>query len=214
MAKSVEEYFENNKSYRKELELLRSILKRTELEETVKWGIPYYTLHGKHVVAIAAFKAYVGLWFHNGVFLKDQKKKLINASEGVTRGLRQWRFNSMDEMDADLIHAYILEAIENQPAGKAIKPEKKALVLPEELDSMLKSDRRLKAAFGHLTPGKQKEYAEYIDSAKQDATRINRLRKCIPMILDGKGLNDKYRKKRPQKLLPETFSTYLLPIYF
>lgn len=192
VAKSVEEYFENNSTYKRELELLRSILLRTELIETIKWGSPHYTLQGKNVIGLAAFKSYVGLWFHNGVFLKDKAQHLVNAGDR-TRGLRQWRFTSIEEMDADLIHAYIIEAIENQRAGKKIKPEKKALVIPDELESMLKSDRRLKAAFGHLTPGKQREYAEYIDSAKQDATRINRLRKSIPMIMDGIGLYDKYK---------------------
>ena len=35
--------------------------------------------------------------------------------------------------------------------------------------------------------------AEDIGNAKQEKTRISRLEKAIPMILEGKGLNDKYR---------------------
>ena len=44
-----------------------------------------------------------------------------------------------------------------------------------------------------LTPGKQREYAEYIQTAKQDATKQTRLEKITPMILKGVGLNDKYK---------------------
>ncbi|MEZ4721796.1 MAG: DUF1801 domain-containing protein [Flavobacteriales bacterium] len=193
LAKSVEEYFESNSEKREELEKLRSILQRTELQEELKWGAPYYTLNNKQVVGMAAFKHYTGLWFTNGVFLKDPNKVLMSASEGITRGLRQWRFNSVYEMDEDLIHAYILEAIENQKAGKEIKPQKKKLVIPEELSQALLSDRKLKLAFDALTQGKQIEYADYIGTAKLDDTRITRLRKCLPLILNGKGLNDKYR---------------------
>ena len=48
-------------------------------------------------------------------------------------------------------------------------------------------------SFDSLTPFKQKEYSEHIGSAKQEKTRISRLEKSIPLIAEGKGLNDKYR---------------------
>ena len=52
------------------------------LEENVKWGTPVYSLNGKNVVGITAFKSYVGLWFFQGIFLKDPFKYLVNAQEG------------------------------------------------------------------------------------------------------------------------------------
>jgi uncharacterized protein YdeI (YjbR/CyaY-like superfamily) len=44
-----------------------------------------------------------------------------------------------------------------------------------------------------MTPGKQREYAEYIAEAKQAATKERRLEKILPMIAAGGGLNDKYK---------------------
>jgi uncharacterized protein YdeI (YjbR/CyaY-like superfamily) len=44
-----------------------------------------------------------------------------------------------------------------------------------------------------LTPGKQREYAEYITEAKKDETKLKRIEKIIPMIKAGIGLNDKYK---------------------
>ena len=114
----VEEYLEKKKKWSKELSLLRGVLQKTELVEDYKWGVPTYTINGKNVVGMAAFKSYVGLWFFQGVFLKDEKNVLINAQENKTKGLRQWRFNSVDEMDTDLILNYLKEAIENQNDGK------------------------------------------------------------------------------------------------
>ena len=66
------------------------------------------------MIGIGACNSYSGIWFLNGVFLKDKQKKLINAQEGVTKALRQWRFSSVDEIEPELIKAYIHEAINNQ----------------------------------------------------------------------------------------------------
>ncbi len=53
--------------------------------------------------------------------------------------------------------------------------------------------KSLKSAFEKLTPGKQKEYNLYIDEAKQEKTKISRIEKIKPLILEGKGLHDKYK---------------------
>lgn len=191
-AKTVEEAIETSK-WKAELETLRSLMLETELEECVKWGAPYYTLKGKNVAAFIGFKEHFALWFTNGVFMSDPHKKLINAQEGTTKGLRQWRFAHANEIDEDLIREYLLEAIENQKKGLEIKAEPKQVSMPIELENALDNDATLTEAFKKLTPGKRKEYAEYIGSAKQEATRLKRLAKCEPMIREGKGLNDKYR---------------------
>ncbi len=191
--KTVEDYIAGNGEWTEALEKLRSILLDSEMEETVKWGAPVYTIDGKNVVGIGAFKSYVGLWFFQGVFLKDKENVLVNAQEGKTKALRQWRFSGSGEMDENLIKKYVLEAIENQREGLELKPEKKKLVLPDELAQALKANADLKKAFQKLTPGRQKEYAEYIAEAKRAETRQSRLEKCEPLILKGIGLNDKYR---------------------
>lgn len=194
MSTSVEEYFEKNPKWQKELERLRMILLQTEFEETLKWGIPTYTINKKNVVGIAAFKNYVGLWFFNGSFLKDDHQKLLNAQEGKTKGMRQWRFNSIEEIDKRLILEYLYEAIQNQKDGKEIKIQRnKPLVIPKELQTVLNENSKLKNLFEGFTKSKQREFAEHISSAKRDATKITRLEKIIPMILSGIGLNDKYR---------------------
>jgi uncharacterized protein YdeI (YjbR/CyaY-like superfamily) len=191
---SVEEYFEKHPKWEKELEILRKVLLKTEFVETLKWGIPTYTINKKNVVSIAAFKEYVGLWFTNGSFLNDDHQKLMNAQEGKTKGMRQWRFNTIDEIDERLILEYAYEAIQNQKDGKEIKIDRnKPLDIPVELESILSKNKELKALFEGFTKSKQREFAEYISSAKRDITKQVRLEKIIPMILSGVGLHDKYR---------------------
>ena len=191
--KTVEEYLSKRENWKEELITLREILLSTEMDETVKWGMPVYTINNKNVVGIGAFKNYFGLWFYQGSFLNDDSKVLINAQEGVTKGMRQWRFCSADEIDKKLILNYINEAIQNQKDGKEIKAEKKNLEIPQILNIAFDSDLELKAAFEGFTAGKQKEFANYISEAKQDSTKQKRLDKIKPMIISGVGLNDKYR---------------------
>ena len=192
---SVDEYIDNSESWQDELKLLRSILTTTELEEAVKWGAPCYTFRGKNVVGIGAFKSYVGLWFHQGALLSDPKRVLINAQEGKTKALRQWRFATKKEIKKQTIKSYIKEAIALQEQGLEIKPNKsKPLVIPAELKSALGKNKKAKANFDDLTKGRQREFADYISEAKRDETKLKRLKKILPMIVAGRGLNDKYRK--------------------
>lgn len=192
---SVEEYIETNNHWQDALELLRSIVLKTELNEAVKWSAPVYDLNGKNVLGIGAFKHHFCIWFFNGVFLKDEQNLLVNAQKNTTKGLRQMRFNSIEEINKDLVLAYVKEAIENQRAGKEIKVERKGktVIIPEELKTYLNNDQDLQLAFKALTPGKQREYCEHIASAKREVTKLSRLEKITPMILNGKGLHDKYK---------------------
>lgn len=192
---SVEEYIEEHPDYGEALELLRDIMLSTELEETVKWSFPVYALKNKNVVSLGAFKNHFGIWFFNGVFLKDEHNLLTNAQDGKTKAMRQLKFESIKDIDKHIVLAYVKEAIENQKLGKEIKPDrrKKEVTIPEALNTILNSNSDLKSCFEKLSNGKQREYCEYISSAKREATKHSRLEKITPMILQGIGLNDKYR---------------------
>ncbi len=177
-----------------ELRILREIIQKTELIETNKWGGEVYTVNNKNVLGIGGFKNYFVIWFWNGVFLKDENKVLVNANEGVTKGLRQWRFTSAKDLDEKLILNYVHEAIANEKAGLSIKPEKKEAMKCDFFEDELKKDKSLNVAFEKFTPGKQKEFWEFMATAKQEKTKVTRLEKIRSMIMDGIGLNDKYRK--------------------
>jgi uncharacterized protein YdeI (YjbR/CyaY-like superfamily) len=192
---TVDAYIDHHEQYNNELRLLREILNSTGLDETVKWGAPAYIFKGKNVVGIGAFKSYVGLWFHQGALLKDEAKVLINAQKDVTKALRQWRFEAMDDIDKDLIKAYILESIDNFEKGKVLKPQrnKKPVVIPQELQDAFAKNKDLEASFKSLSNACQREYAEHVAEAKKEEARLRRLAKITPMILKGGGLHDKYK---------------------
>ena len=193
-AKSVDDYIHSAAQWRPELKRLREILKGTELEEAVKWGAPCYTWNGKNVVGIGGFKSYFGLWFHQGALLDDTAGVLINAQEGKTKALRQWRMSAAKDIKPAIIRRYVKESIAHIDAGQEIKADRtKPIVVPGELQNAMRRQKGATAAFRELRPGLQREYANYVAEAKRDETKQRRIEKILPMIVAGKGLNDRYR---------------------
>jgi uncharacterized protein YdeI (YjbR/CyaY-like superfamily) len=190
---SVDEYIENAGKWQKGLRKLRKVLLASGLEETIKWGAPCYTLGGKNIVGLGAFKGYFGLWFHQGALLPDPQGVLVNAQEGKTKALRQWRFTD-ETVDSDAVAEYVQAAIGVQKSGKVIKPKRgRPVEVPPELGRALDGDPGTRKAFGELTPGRRREYADYVAEAKRADTKARRIDKILPMIRSGAGLHDRYR---------------------
>lgn len=192
--KSAEEYIAKHPEWESELRELREMILTTDVEETIKWGAPVYTVDGKNVLGLAAFKHHAAIWFFQGALLRENTALLENAQEGKTKALRQVRFEKGQNIPLSQLRKYVEEAIQNQKEGKEIKPVKnKKVEVPEELLTEFSKDPELASAFKNLTPGKQREYSEYIKEAKRDSTKMSRLEKIIPMIQAGSGLHDKYK---------------------
>lgn len=193
MEKESKHTWDKVNNWETELELLRDIIAKTQLLATTKWGGEVFTFNGKNTIGIGGFKNYFTIWFFNGVFLNDVQKVLVNAQEGVTKSLRQWRFYSAAEINEKAILSYIDEAIENEKLGKKLAPIKKQTIISDFFLNELNGNLELKKCFEKLTPGKKREYLEYIDTAKREETKISRFEKIKPMILLGIGLNDQYQ---------------------
>lgn len=189
----VDQFLEKSSNWKKEMTLLREIiLDNKDLTEDYKWMHPCYTLQGKNVVLIHGFKDYCALLFHKGALLKDPKGILIQQTENV-QSARQMRFTGINQIKQQkaIIKDYIKEAVAIQRSGKKVTlKETKDFSFPEELAIKLKEDKDLHNAFYALTPGRQRAYLFYFGQAKQSQTRVSRIEKYIPKILDGKGIDD------------------------
>ena len=138
------------------------------------------------------FKEYCALLFFKGVLLKDAKGILVSQTENTQAG-RQIRFTNIREIVEmePILKAYIYEAIEVEKAGLKVNfKETTEFSIPEEFQNKLDEIPALKTAFDALTPGRQRAYILYFSAPKQSKTRVSRIEKYIPQILDGKGLND------------------------
>lgn len=188
----VDVFLSKTDKWQKELVKLRNIVLECDLTEELKWGQPCYTYEGGNVVLIHGFKEYCALLFMKGALLKDSKGILIQQTKNVQSG-RQIRFTTMGEITKmePTLKAYIREAIKIEKAGlKVTHKETADFEVAEEFQSRLDTSAALRKAFSSLTPGRQRAYLLHFSAPKQAKTRESRIEKCIPQILEGKGLND------------------------
>ncbi len=192
MNPKVDFFFTKATRWKKEFELLRSIVLDCGLTEELKWGQPCYTFEKANVVLIHGFKEYCALLFFKGTLLKDKKKILIQQTENV-QAARQIRFTNANEITKlkTTLKAYIYDAIAVEEAGLKVEFKKTSdFKIPAEFENKLNKKPALKKAFSALTPGRQRAYLFYFSSAKQSKTREERIKKFEQHILDGKGMDD------------------------
>ncbi|MEO6094139.1 MAG: DUF1801 domain-containing protein [Fibrobacteria bacterium] len=185
-------YFANSEKWQKVMKKLRAIALGCGLTEELKWGCPSYTLGKTNIVLIHEFKEYCAYLFFKGALMKDPKGLLIQQTKNV-QAARQIRFTSLQVVTKleTVLKAYIKEAIAVEKAGLKVEFKTAAQFdRPDEFQSRLDSMPALKRAFEALTPGRKKGYLLHFSSAKQSKTREARVEKCIPLILDGMGLDD------------------------
>ncbi|UEG49714.1 YdeI/OmpD-associated family protein [Ferruginibacter lapsinanis] len=191
MNPKVDFYFSKDK-WQQEIGLLRKIVLDCGLIEELKWGSPCYTFDKRNIVLIHVFKEYCAVLFFKGALLKDTGHILIQQTANV-QAARQIRFTNVKDIVKikATLKAYIYEAIEVEKAGLKVTLKKTSeFNIPEEFQQQLNKKAGLKKAFNALTPGRQRAYIFYFSQPKQSKTREARVEKCIPDILNGKGLND------------------------
>src|SRR6266508_1328933 len=171
-----------------EIAAMRRILGGLGMTEECKWGKPTYTVDGKNVVIMQGFKEYFALGFFQGALLKDPKRVLVQL--GQVHAGRVMKFTSVKDITARAatIKAYVREAIAVEKDGLRLeRRETSDLPVPEELRERFRRDPRFKRAFEALTPGRQRSYLYHFAAAKQSATRVARIEKAMPAILEGRG---------------------------
>jgi len=192
MNPAIDAYIEELTQWREEMKYMRKIVLECNLIEEQKWGQPCYCLGNKNILLIHGFKDYCALLFMKGSLLSDTHKLLIQQTENVQAG-RQIRFNSLQEIIElePVLKAYIFEAIEVEKAGVKVPMKKhEDFVVPEELTAKFAELPELKEAFYTLTPGRQRAYILHFSGSKKSETRIARIDKYIPRIMNGKGITD------------------------
>jgi uncharacterized protein YdeI (YjbR/CyaY-like superfamily) len=174
------------------MEHLRDILLQSELSEDHKWSMPTYTIKGKNVLILAAFKDYCSLNFFKGSLITDPENLLSKAGENAeaSRILKITSVNQVLE-NKKAIENLIASAIFVEKSGQKVQTKKpEELNLPQELLDKFLEDPIYETAFKQLTPGRQKGYIFHFNEAKQAKTRQARIEKYYEKVLSGKGFLD------------------------
>ena len=159
---------------------LRSIIHAAHplLTETWKWSFPTYTYQGKIICSFSAFKHHCTFGFWLAAELKDEHHIL----------------------DREILTAYNLESIECSGKTGVNSPEKATKRKVWDQSSIdfpqLFTDKVMESAsFDQLSPSQRKEYVTWIDAAKTEVTKTNRINAMLENLKEGKSLHWKYTKK-------------------
>ena len=163
-----------------------------QTEETIKWGMPYFQYHGM-LCGMAAFKAHAtfGFWKGRHVFGGDKAKH--------DEAMGQFgRLETVKDLPAKrLISLYVKRAmLLNEQPELAPRAKRKRVIkpvnVPADLARALAKSAKARKGFAGLTPGKQREYIEWLEEAKREETRAKRLATTIEWVSEGKSRNWKY----------------------
>ncbi|MGJ8665770.1 MAG: YdeI/OmpD-associated family protein [Patiriisocius sp.] len=188
----VDSYIEKSDKLQAELKALQSIMLECGLTEDFKWRNPCYTFNDKNIIILGRLKESCILSFLKGVLLTDSKGILKPAGPN-SRSAKIISFTNVDKIHTlkNTLRNYIFEAIEIERLGLKVNLQKeREIQYPEELQLVFKEKPLLKTAFENLTPGRQRGYILYFESAKQSKTRSARIKKYEQRILNGKGFHD------------------------
>jgi uncharacterized protein YdeI (YjbR/CyaY-like superfamily) len=193
MDPQIAEYLAGMPAWRAEFEALRPVLLRGGLDEEFKWRKPCYMHGSSNVVIFQPFKELCALLFFKGALLRDPDGALKEQGENTRSALRL-EFRSVTDVTAatSTIAALVKDAIRVEQAGLSV-PKRAPTddgAYPEELDMLLYADPALRDAWERLTPGRRRGWVLHFNCAKQSNTRIARIERATPRILEGFGMHD------------------------
>jgi uncharacterized protein YdeI (YjbR/CyaY-like superfamily) len=161
-----------------------------EAEEAMKWSAPGFTVDGKILLMMAAFKAHAALNFWRGQEIGDGNPKAGAMGQFG-------RLTSLDDLPADdELDALIREAAalaKTAPAPRKVKHEPKPPAeLHPDFAAALDANPKAKAALAGFPPSARRDYLDWIAEAKQDATRAKRIATAVEWLAEGKKRHWKY----------------------
>lgn len=150
-----------------------------------------FTVDGKILLIMAAFKAHAALNFWRGQEIGD------GAPKAGAMG-QFGRLTSLSDLPPDKeFDALVREAValtKTAPAPRKAKPAAKAepSMHPDFAIALARAPRA-KAVLDGFPPSAQRDYLDWISDAKQDATRAKRIATAIEWLSEGKRRHWKYQ---------------------
>jgi uncharacterized protein YdeI (YjbR/CyaY-like superfamily) len=187
----VDAYLAASELWPAEIRTLRPLLLAAGLDEAIKWAKPCYSHDDANITIIQEFSDKIALMFFKGILLDDPAGVLEEVGPN-SHAARRLSFTSVGDVEthADVVTAYVEEAIAVEDAGTEVPPRPEETLAPE-LAERLAGDPALAESFDELTPGRQREYNLHISGARRTSTRERRVDRIVPRVLEGKGLRDR-----------------------
>ncbi len=169
-----------------------------EVEEGWKWSFPHFMYKGTILCSMAAFKQHCafGFWLQSQM---NDPHGIFKAESAGGMGTLGKISNVSELPSSTVLGEYILQAMSLIDAGvklkKAPTPAKpRELNIPKELTEALKNDSVMEAVFENFSLTNKREYVDWLNDAKTDATFQRRLETTLSNLREGKTKEWKYKK--------------------
>jgi uncharacterized protein YdeI (YjbR/CyaY-like superfamily) len=178
---------------------VRDIIHATcpDVEETIKWGMPHFDYQGI-MCSMASFKEHCAFGFWKGSLIRDAEGKGLGGDAMGSFG----RITSRKDLPPKkVLVGYIRQAMALNEAGvksptraKKKPSERPALQVPPQFAAALRRDAAAQRNFDAFSSSQRREYIEWINEAKREATRTSRIEKAVAQLAENKPHNWKYMK--------------------
>ncbi len=200
----VDAYIDKSEDFAKPiLKHLRALVHKVcpDVQEIIKWSSPHFDYKNGPMCHMASFKKHCAFGFWKAALMKDEKLMATAKSEEAMGHLG--KITSLKDLPSDkVLTAYIKEAMKlnedgirlpsrSKPASDA---QKEALKTPDYLVLSFKKHQEAKAVFEAFSYSNKKDYIEWLEEAKTEATRNKRLETALEWMAEGKTRHWKYKK--------------------
>jgi uncharacterized protein YdeI (YjbR/CyaY-like superfamily) len=190
----VDAYIEKSADFAKPvLSHLRKLIHKAcpDIVETIKWSMPAFEHHGM-LCNFAAFKQHCAFGFWKQSLMESDAFPANKTAMG-TFG----RLTSVKDLPNDKVMiGLIRQAMELNEKGVKVRKKpaapKTELIVPTDLTKALSKNKSAKSAFEKFSYSHRKEYIQWIEEAKTEATRNKRLATTVEWLSEGKSRNWKY----------------------
>jgi uncharacterized protein YdeI (YjbR/CyaY-like superfamily) len=173
-----------------------------EVEETIKWSMPFFEYHGVILCNMSAFKAHCrfGFW---GLEINAVLRKAGVVGKGGANSFGNIISIATLPPEKKIIGwvaqaaALIESGKEKSPIAarpRTVKPAGAALKTPPDFNGALSKNKKAAATFSAFSPSCRREYIDWIVDAKRAETREQRIATAVGWIAEGKQRNWKYQK--------------------
>jgi uncharacterized protein YdeI (YjbR/CyaY-like superfamily) len=165
-----------------------------DIEETIKWGFPFFQREGALFCYMASFKHHAAFGFRRGALV-------LGKGKATEKAMGQFgRLASVADLPPRrMLLAYVRKAAAlNDPQAKSASQSKraapKAVAAPADLLAALKENAKARKCFEAFPPSHRRAYVEWITGAKREETRKRRIATAVRWLAEGKSQNWRYER--------------------
>jgi uncharacterized protein YdeI (YjbR/CyaY-like superfamily) len=163
------------------------------VEEDIKWGFPAFMYKDRIFFGMSAFKAHAGCGFWH---------PLMRVTDKSLEGIGEWRITSVDQLPSRTEFAKLAKKakkLEDDGVKRPPRPKpapNRKIAVPKDLAALLARNAKARATFEGFPYYKKNEYVTWINEAKREETRAQRLATTIEWLAEGKSRMWKMEAKK------------------